>query len=208
MYWPIGLPRIYAASSSRASDERVVETDDDALSIEIPENSSLLRVPSSVIEAGHGEAEDAQDAHPELLSPTPITPGIKPLEHEFDENTFKDPDHSTGNYFERPIPQIHKEPILALRLSRTGFIFATITATSLTIWQTKVIPIPCSKFTTHKIPAHCHSSRSNPIRFIIKHIRTKYISTRQTRFGHLCRTNHSWIPHHLYISYRSRRSSI
>jgi hypothetical protein len=64
---------------------------------------------------------------------TPLTPGIKPVEHGYlDEDNFA---HSPG-----PVPTnlpLH-DAILALRVARAGHIFAVITATSMTVWQTKV----------------------------------------------------------------------
>jgi len=134
MYWPVGAPRIYAASNSRSSRDRVLEVDDDAESRETTEGSGSL-----VDAQGDGPVGRAEDEHeglsevPTPLTPmTPMTPGIKPVEN--DNRFFTGP---TGN--EAILSQsAASEPLLALRISRTGHLFAVITSTSLTIWQTKV----------------------------------------------------------------------
>jgi RAB6A-GEF complex partner protein 1 len=138
MYWPIGAPRIYAASSSKASKDRVLESDDDAESRETTEGSgSLLNAPS--IDSGGGSEDDGERHLSGATTPiTPVTPGIKPVEHEHQRRLsarFIGQDGSGPGFGQ---VQADKEPLLALRISRTGHLFAVITSTSLTIWQTKV----------------------------------------------------------------------
>ena len=152
MYWPLGLPRIYAASSSKALPELIVEFEDDAESRETTEGSgSLINAPNSSEEA---RGDDVSDAGLELKEPptpiTPMTPAVKSVEHDTHEHDTHEHDtheqearkveaeKKEHDYFQNDSVQPDKEPILALRLSRSGFMFATITATTLTIWQTKV----------------------------------------------------------------------
>lgn len=138
MYWPIGAPRIYAATSSKASTDRVFESDDDAESRETTEGSgSLLNAPSIDSEGG---LEDDRERHISgAATPiTPLTPGIKPVEHENQRHLsarFVGEDGSAPGFGS---VQADNEPLLALRISRTGHLFAVITSTSMTIWQTKV----------------------------------------------------------------------
>lgn len=137
MYWPIGAPRIYAASNSQAPKDRVLEFDDDAESRETTEGSGeLLDVPSTTSDGGPNEDNRLHLGHTTPLTPT--TPGIKPVEHDaqgrLSTRLLKDTVESMGN----PPVSADKEPILALRVSRIGHLFAVITSTSLTIWQTKV----------------------------------------------------------------------
>lgn len=139
MYWPLGLPRIYAASSSRATPEIIVESEDDAESRETTEGSgSLINSPDSSEETRGDDAVDVAFEPPTPM--TPVTPAVKSVEHEHQhENHGKAYSEKSGSdYCQRESSQADKEPILALRLSRTGFMFATVTATTLTIWQTKV----------------------------------------------------------------------
>lgn len=136
MYWPIGAPRIYAASSSAASEDRIIQTDDDVESREATEDSgSSINAPNDESEE---KVDDNQELPPGLTTPiTPITPGIKPVEHDtylHSSNRSSDGDASC-------FPSIRPEndPLLALRISRSGHLFAVITSSSLTIWQTKVL---------------------------------------------------------------------
>lgn len=136
MYWPIGAPRIYAASSSAAPKDRIVRNEDD---IESPENTegsgSLINAPSLDQE---GKPDDDQGIPSGLSTPvTPFTPGIKPVEHDSQTRDSSQSSLTDTSYFSSAA-QPEKESILALRISRTGHLFAVITATTLAIWQTKV----------------------------------------------------------------------
>lgn len=135
MYWPIGAPRIYAASNSRADARRYEfeeEEEDYAESRETTEGSgSLLNAPS----VDGGRDLDAELPPIPKTPKTPITPGISPVEHHDSESSFSTQGHNNGNHFSR---SVERDPLLALQISRTGHLFAVITSTSLTIWQTKV----------------------------------------------------------------------
>lgn len=133
MYWPIGAPRIYAASNSRSPKDRTFEPDDDAESRETTDGSGELLEAPSVGSGGLGEDNDALSGEPPL---TPKTPGIKPVEQNDGHQTLPLPPSENGSYF--PGIDQGRGPLLALRISRQGHIFAVITSTSLTIWQTKV----------------------------------------------------------------------
>ena len=129
MYWPIGAPRIYAASNIAAQD-RVLQFDDDAESREPTEGSG------SLVDASVGSEERSEDETESGLSTplSPITPGIKPVEHDshhrFSTKLLGHDAELSG--------AVENQPLLALRISRTGHLFAVITSSSLTVWQTKV----------------------------------------------------------------------
>ncbi|PQE25857.1 hypothetical protein CJF30_00000572 [Rutstroemia sp. NJR-2017a BBW] len=147
MYWPIGAPRIYAASSSAAPKDRIVRNEDD---IESPENTegsgSLINAPSLDLE---GKPEDDQGIPSGLSTPvTPFTPGIKPVEHDSQTRDSNRSSLTDASYFSSAQPE--KESILALRISRTGHLFAVITATTLAIWQTKPTAILAVVVRSHK----------------------------------------------------------
>lgn len=141
MYWPLGTPRIYATSSScQPGALRVVSQDglDAAAGTpkQVADTGALLSPASATLHDGPGTSSAPFPATTPLTPVTPITPltpGIKPVEHDYlDEDSFA---HSPG-----PAPAsipLH-EPILALRVARAGHVFAVVTATSITIWQTKV----------------------------------------------------------------------
>lgn len=140
MYWPISAPRIYSASNSPpAPATQVLETDDDAESRENTEGSgSLLEAPSisGDDDRQHCDGQLSLSGASTPMTPmTPKTPGIRPVEQN--ENQWRG---STGGLGQGGAGsrQVDKEPLLALRMSRTGHLFAVITAAALTIWQTKV----------------------------------------------------------------------
>ena len=133
MYWPIGAPRVYAASNRKAPRDRFLESDDDAESRETTDGSgSLVDAPSNGSEVGDEYENDIPSG---MSTPvTPMTPGIHPLEHDTQKHLSSRPaghDSSISGL-------LGKEPLLSLKISRTGHLFAVITSTSLTIWQTKV----------------------------------------------------------------------
>ena len=65
---------------------------------------------------------------------TPHTPAIQSVEREDDSDPAPFAGSQTSGLSKVPT----KDPILALRMSRAGHLFAVITATSITLWQTKV----------------------------------------------------------------------
>ena len=133
MYWPIGAPRIYAASNSKSASEHTFESDDDAESRETTEGSgSLLEAP---ITTPDGNQEGEHEAGSGSTTPViPSTPGILPIEHDNHGHSLL----RLGGHEAMRSGSADKEPLLALKISRIGHLFAVITATSLTIWQTKV----------------------------------------------------------------------
>lgn len=131
MYWPIGAPRIYAASNSNAKARSYeFEEEQDAESREAAEGSGSFLENRSVDGTGDLEKEQLPVPH---TPRTPITPGISPVEGHDLESSHTTQGH--GNGFFR---SVERDPLLALKISRTGHLFAVITSTSLTIWQTKV----------------------------------------------------------------------
>lgn len=132
MYWPIGAPRIYAACNGNASKDRIHQFDDEAEAQHRNEGDSYINASSN---SNAGEDEDGLLATGHLTPTTPHTPAIQPVEH-FAQHRFSGSSHSNEN--EAAIRHAEKQPILSLRMSRTGHLFAVITETSMTIWQTKV----------------------------------------------------------------------
>jgi hypothetical protein len=129
MYFPIAAPRIYAASSSNTTSDRILESEDDTDSHETRGEGGLSADAQSI--SSELKVEDGQDG---ISTPaTPMTPAIRPVEHDSHRRTF--PQFSRQeDAFSR---MADKEPLLSLKISRTGHLFAVITSTSLTIWQTK-----------------------------------------------------------------------
>lgn len=133
MYWPVGTPRIYATTSSPHASTKITVSHD-GLPIPSPGEDSEKGDKTSLLTADSASSVDAPIPGTPL---TPHTPAIRPVEHNILDATNSDASGSAADATERlSIPL--KEPILALRVSRTGQVFAVITATSMTIWQAKV----------------------------------------------------------------------
>lgn len=141
MYWPVGTPRIYATSSSQTATYNH-HLSHDGLSSPSPEDAAADKADKA--DKASLLTADSASSH-DILPPTPMTPsmpqtpsiqtpGINPVEHDLFDSPAEPP---TSN---GPVPTVIplREPILALRVARTGQLFAVITATSMTIWQAKV----------------------------------------------------------------------
>ena len=145
MYWPIGTPRIYATTTSSQAPPRptaVLSEDGIDSSTATADTGSLLSVDTALSRpdgaaGGSSQSDPASDAPAATtpLSPppyTPKTPAVNSVDHYFQN------DSSGLNSDGSAVPFPSGEPIVALRLSRTGHLFAVITETTMTIWQTKV----------------------------------------------------------------------
>lgn len=134
MYWPLGTPRIFALNSGRTPAAQYSVSRD---GLPPPENVTeqtndrpALLSPTS--------ASGPELGHPSTpITPvtpvTPLTPAIKSVEYG---------DHGEGILDHPPAPLPPgvppREPLLALQVARAGHIFGVLTATTITIWQTKV----------------------------------------------------------------------
>jgi RAB6A-GEF complex partner protein 1 len=136
MYWPISTPRIYATSSSRTPAIRLFESDDG-----LPSPSEVQSALSpSLNKPTSREAAGASDDNHDQPPPTPITPhtpAVQSVERDDELTADSFPGFDTTSSNQLP----SKDPILALRISRAGHLFAVITSTSITLWQTKVNPL-------------------------------------------------------------------
>lgn len=141
MYWPIGTPRVYATSSSRAPGSNLFVSND-GLPKRAGDHDTLASSADS--DSGSVTAHDEVDALPPQTPLTPATPSIQSIEYADNALGISVPDTTTRSTVQVPL----KDPILALRVSRTGNLFAVITGTSITLWQTKVRhnrpPLPLS----------------------------------------------------------------
>ncbi|KAI0421234.1 DUF1339 domain protein [Xylaria grammica] len=137
MYWPIGTPRIYAtttAHSSGRSNSLVVSND--GLPAGAPADSASLSSGSESAAAATSKDKEPNPDEPDVVPLTPATPYIRSVEHDTSKfGSAKPGIHYLGASDPAVVPT--GEPIVALKVSRTGHLFAAITASTLTIWQTK-----------------------------------------------------------------------
>ncbi|KAI1325261.1 RIC1-domain-containing protein [Xylariaceae sp. FL0255] len=133
MYWPIGTPRIYATTSALASSKPIISNDGlpvapDAVSLHSLESTATKDQTPSDAES------NGREPFPPLTPglPTPATPAIKSVEHDFFHDGRM---HHADGSSHPAVPT--DEPVVSLKVSRTGNLFAVITASTMTIWQTK-----------------------------------------------------------------------
>lgn len=144
MYWPISTPRVYATRSSRAQGPTLHSQE------HIQDADSYMNLPRAREHNGQ-EALSEQDKHNGDLPPptpqTPYTPGINSvdldaLEHlalqDKNGNEAVQGKNQEDDSTEFLVERASSEAIQDLCISRSGHLFAVITATSMTIWQTKV----------------------------------------------------------------------
>lgn len=123
MYWPIGTPKAFAITNNVA-----------AVSIDISPDLSSNANNTTTLELPESQLGFVENALPQTPI-TPLTPAVHPIQYEDVRSTTERLHRETPA---TPDAISTKEPIRALRISRSGHIFAVITATTMTIWQTKV----------------------------------------------------------------------
>ena len=135
MYWPVGTPRIYATSSTHTSENTQLVSHDglsapDHIAEPSNDSTSHLAPPNTACQDGLFGAPTTPITP--VTPVTPLTPAIKPVEQD-----YYDGEHLGNTPGAAPPTYSPKEPILALRIARAGHLFAVVTSTSITIWQTK-----------------------------------------------------------------------
>ena len=129
MYWPIGAPRVYAAKVPQPSISLEYDSEDAAefsrhnrLSIssvpDDPEHPESTK--GSIDDEDEGRKIGEQEVEDE--ESLPETPSAQ---------SGRGPTRSTSN-------EESRTHIVALRVARSGMLFATVTRAELTIWQMKV----------------------------------------------------------------------
>lgn len=133
MYWPVGTPRIYATTTAH------VPSSSNSLAIShdgLPGPSSADAASLSGTESTTAKDGDPAPDDPDVVPRTPATPYIRSVEHDTPKiGSAKPGINYLGASDSAVVPT--GEPIVALKVSRTGHLFAVITASTLTIWQTK-----------------------------------------------------------------------
>lgn len=101
MYWPNGVPRVYAVNGPGIASVLSEEEEEDKV-------------------VGHEDGVPEEKEEP-----------VEPTEHTDDSSSSESKPESWAN-----------EPIIGLCVSRSGHMFATITRSSIVVWQTKVCEPP------------------------------------------------------------------
>ena len=130
MYWPIGASRVYASGIQDATGDNHTESEDGTI-------SSTSQRP----------AREREDASPLKSTGDQILPGKRSEEHQdAPSNQDERPELRIGHAKSHGGSRlngnsIESSAICGIRITRHGHLFATITSTRLTIWQTQVYPV-------------------------------------------------------------------
>ncbi|KAI1421613.1 DUF1339 domain protein [Xylaria sp. FL1777] len=141
MYWPIGTPRIYATTTAHSPGRgNSLVVSHDGLPHGLPHGIHPHNLADAASLSGSESAtpkdEELNPEEPDAAPLTPATPYIRSVEHDASKFTTAKPGiHYLGASDPTVVPT--GEPIVALKVSRTGHLFAVITASTMTIWQTK-----------------------------------------------------------------------
>lgn len=188
MYWPIGAPRLYAATH-------------------LPPNHPKSAEPASVrVSDDDASGETVSNG----VSPAPLTSAVTADSAASEINNGAEKKVKASSSSAAVEEDISRESILAgdivgVRLSRSGHLFVTITKSSLTVWQTKVCLLANIQFLlpplTHHSLAHCDPYVGDPITKLIKELRRKCRRFASSRYRHRGCPNYPWIPDHLRFGY-------
>ncbi|KAI1339582.1 DUF1339 domain protein [Xylariaceae sp. FL0016] len=138
MYWPIGTPKVYATTTAQPLARPHLVVSHDGLASSSSSSAAIDEAVSPNVDSRDPKGNSGLDA-PIPTTPlpkTPATPGINSVEHDI----FNDASaQSSEQGLQQPagIALPTAEPILSLKVSRSGHLFAVITASTMTIWQTK-----------------------------------------------------------------------
>lgn len=117
-YWPISSPSVFAATKHTAH-ERTLVSRDGLECKQTGEDGNDLTNGSYVIVPGESSTQKSD--------------GLV-------DNGAQQPQHNTSDQLVED--DVHGE-IIAIRVTRNGHVFATLTRTTLTIWQTKACFLLC-----------------------------------------------------------------
>jgi hypothetical protein len=139
MYWPIGAPRIYAASKHELHPKHTTITSDDGL-----EAQGHVQTPNAETENTNGTATHDQggdDDDEESVEDEKFNGNAKAASATGSEGKLPAAEALKGD---GTSPQSADDDpggeIVGLKVTRSGHMFATITQGTLTVWQTKVTP--------------------------------------------------------------------
>lgn len=122
MYWPVGAPRVYAAAhekSARSAGSANESTSKAGLTDDRNEEHDVEQEGRG----GINSAKEDDSQTPRILSREQLQARERSLPDGESEVTQ---------------PQEYGDNIIGLQVARNGQIFATITSTDLTVWQTRV----------------------------------------------------------------------
>jgi hypothetical protein len=181
-YWPISSPSVFAATKHTNPERARVSNDglDDGARHDAPDDSPRPGDGDATVAQGQAAAEEEKRVPSSRPSPS--------------DQLIED--------------DIHGE-IIAVRVTRSGHMFATLTQSTLTIWQTKARPHCCTTgLLLIRYIAHGCSRFRLALGAIGKDIRPQYRHSSSPRLPDLCGADNARLPHHLLPCDRPRFSRI
>lgn len=173
MYWPHGVPRVYAVNGP---DIAYVSSDEDR---DIPDTPSINDAESL-------NTRDDEGQHS-------VQQGQDTKDHE--SRTERSPDMSK--------PKWENEAIKSVCVSRSGQMFATISESSIVLWQTRVSRARSGSlrgrltalliYSTAYRSCNSHSSVS----ILLEHLRPKCITSNAPRLNNTGCTDPEWLFAHV-----------
>ncbi|KHJ30917.1 putative duf1339 domain protein [Erysiphe necator] len=137
MYWPAGAPRIYSANSSD-STRQIIEFIDRSKSYTIVEGNNFYHPNENEKALCDENADDLErlTSKSETATPSTLKTPILTTNSVSQDNKLS---HNSSHLTVKGNPSINldDQSLLSLKISRSGHLFAVISSTSLTIWQTK-----------------------------------------------------------------------
>lgn len=169
MYWPVGTPKSYATSNNIPSTSIYLSHDDS------PDPLAATNPGAANLASPRSHDYDREEPSPNTPI-TPVTPAVRSVEDDELDSAARPAGPDNG--IPDPATRL-KEPILALKISRTGHIFVVATATTIAVWQTKVCSLGLTRRSCSKpvSPAACRpSSRCSSFRDLPQHLWQEYRS--------------------------------
>ncbi|RKF57907.1 RAB6A-GEF complex partner protein 1 [Golovinomyces cichoracearum] len=139
MYWPTGAPRVYSASSNKSSKNQTIDSNDEAKQYhESKGDDDFRKNISKFFFQKVKEIKKGSQYEPESGSSTPATQDNCTSSVKSIDQDCQSPHFSTRqNSEEISCSYLDDQPLLSLKVSRSGHLFAVITSVGLTVWQTK-----------------------------------------------------------------------
>lgn len=173
MYWPLNVPRVYTSKlPQHALDDFVRET--------VPASPLAFTANTPRTPANPGQDDDIGEPYvgdtPNPLETVPEIPDLEPVGHttvnreesmeEVDEEADEEAvlveryeKSSVGDWEERHADpsKLPNRDVLAIKISRSGSLFATISSAELVIWQTRfpmsssLLPLSPKSYVLHRL---------------------------------------------------------
>ena len=224
MYWPIRAPRIYVAKIPPPSIPIDYDSEESAELVQHSLSfSSTAAVAAAAAAADGDDAADPEGSRQESTEDEDEEGrkvGEKEVEVE-DEEPSETPSAGAKTAAARSPPTLAasaaqdeatRSHIVALRVARSGLLFATVTRAELTIWQTKVSARRTRELSSDRkltFPCRCRTAdRSRRARAAVAYfsriLRPQRRRPRAPGFADLRRPDIARIPHDLFARDRSQ----